>query len=133
MNIRKKGIEVVWKDSHTRALATTISLVERYDPAALPTIMLFPMGHVFLDQGLIQADNPLEQVDCLFAVVDFRGGELIDRLVVRLELASLKEWHGILDERHGCQLGQVLIVVKRLFTALDTSLQFDDAALDLIF
>ena len=133
MNIRKKGIEVVWKDSHTRALATTISLVERYDPAALPTIMLFPMGHVFLDQGLIQADNPLEQIDRLLAVVDLCGGELIDGLVVGLELASLKEGHSVLDKRHSCQLGQVLVIVKRLFTALDASLQFDDTALDLIF
>ena len=53
-------------------------------------------------------------------------------MVVDLELARLEEGNGVLDERHGRQLRQILIIVKLLLTAFNAALEFGDAALSLI-
>lgn len=94
--------------------------------------MLLPVVHVFLDQSLVESDDSLEQANGLLTVVDLGGRELIDGGVVGLELASLEERYGVLDERHGRQLGQVLVIVQALLARLDAAFEFDYAPLDLI-
>lgn len=64
--------------------------------------MLLPVAHVFLNQSLIQADNSLEQVDCLLAIVNLSRCELVYRSVISLELARLEEWDRVLHKRHCC-------------------------------
>ena len=39
--------------------------------------MLLPVAHVFLDQSLIQANNSLEQVNRLLAIVNLSRRELV--------------------------------------------------------
>ncbi len=95
--------------------------------------MLLPVMHIFLDQSLIESNDSLEQVDCLFAVIDLSGRELVHRLVVGLELASFEEWDRVLHQRHCRKLCQVFVIVKLTLTSLNTSLQLNDSALNLIF
>ena len=60
--------------------------------------MLLPVMHVLLNECLVEADDPLEQVDRLLTVVDFGRRELIHRRVVGLKLAGLEEGYGVLDQ-----------------------------------
>ena len=64
--------------------------------------MLLPMMHIFLNQGLIQPNDTLEQLNGLVAVVDLGGCELIHRGVVGLELTGLEEGNRVLHKRHRC-------------------------------
>ena len=73
--------------------------------------MLLPVMNILLNQGLVEANDSLEEADGLLTVVDFGGSELIDGLIVGLELARLKEWNGVLDEGHSRKLGKSLVVV----------------------
>ena len=59
--------------------------------------MLLPVVHVLLNECLIETDHTLEQINCLLAVVDFCGCELIHRLIVGLELAGLEEGDCVFD------------------------------------
>jgi len=74
--------------------------------------MLFPVRHIFLDQGLVKANYTLEQINCLLTIIDLCGRELVNRCVVRLKLACLKEWYGVLHERHSRKLGQVFVIIE---------------------
>ena len=59
--------------------------------------MILPVSHIFLNQGLVQTDNTLEQIYGLLAIIDLCRRELINWRVVCLELACLEEWNGVLD------------------------------------
>ena len=53
--------------------------------------MLLPVLHILLNQGGVEPNDPVEQFNRLLAIVNFRGRELMDVLVVNLELTCLKE------------------------------------------
>ena len=54
--------------------------------------------HVFLDECLVEADDALEQVDRLLAIVDLSRSELVNRGVIGLELARLEERDRVFDQ-----------------------------------
>ena len=108
-------------------------MVEGDDAAGLATVVLLPVMHVFLDQSLVKSNDSLEQVYGLLAVIDFSSGELVDRSIISLKLARFEERDGILDERHGRQLGQVLIIIQALLARLNAAFELDYAPLDLVF
>ena len=53
--------------------------------------MLLPVLHILLNQGGVESNDPVEQFDRLLTIVNFRGRELMDVLVVNLELTCLEE------------------------------------------
>ena len=116
-----------------KAFSLAIGLIEGDDSAGLFLVVLLPVAHILLNECLVEADDPLEQIDGLLTVVDLSCRELIHALVVSLELAGLEERNRVLDEGHRGQLRQVFVVVELRLASFDRALEFDDASLDLVF